>query len=118
MAEQAIIDKIKWWYSGIIWKLFLRNVSLSDNQYWEQIYKQEKLYRETQQPSLSDDLPAKHTYYLRHFLEVVEAKEDKLAERGGGGFDTMQFLDFPASCSFSKENRINTGGFSIFRPVR
>lgn len=46
MGKPTLVDKIRELYCGVIWRLCLRSVGMSDEQYWEAIYQQEKSARE------------------------------------------------------------------------
>lgn len=46
MGKLSIITRIKLFIGGIGWKLFLWGNGFTDEEYWEQIYEQEKRFRE------------------------------------------------------------------------
>jgi len=47
MEKQTIIQKIKQWIAGIGFRLFIWGNETTEEQYWEEIYQQEKLFKGT-----------------------------------------------------------------------
>jgi hypothetical protein len=46
MKRLSIIKKIKLFIGNIGWRLFLWGTDITENEYWSQVYEQEKIYRE------------------------------------------------------------------------
>lgn len=47
MGPETIWDKIKDWIGGIAWGVFLWSCQMTQEQYWEAIYQQEKQHKES-----------------------------------------------------------------------
>ncbi len=47
MGELTYIEKVKGWISSAGWAVFLWGLEKTDQQYWDDIYWQEKFYRES-----------------------------------------------------------------------
>lgn len=45
MGEETLIEKIKRLVSSIAWPIFLWSISRTAEDYWEDIYREQKLYR-------------------------------------------------------------------------
>ena len=46
MEKQSVFDKFREWVNSWAWGLFLWSVNMTQEQYWEEIYKQEKRHKE------------------------------------------------------------------------
>lgn len=45
MGKKTFFNKIKQYVSSIGWKLFIWGLDISEEDYWERIYQQEKYYK-------------------------------------------------------------------------
>jgi hypothetical protein len=46
MGRISLLDRFKNWVSSIGWRMFIWGLGKSENEYWNDIYEQEKLFRE------------------------------------------------------------------------
>ena len=83
MEKQSVFDKFREWVNSWAWGLFLWSVNMTQEQYWEEIYKQEKRHKEIS-------------------VEIMTCGHEKryIASTGEG-------THFCVMCAFLAEHRIN-----------